>query len=448
MTMPLTEIAELIRRETGITMAGKDLALRLALCRAAPGLDPEGFLRAVSDPLRGRGLMARLIEEVTIQETMFARDPGQLKAIPWDALRRQALGAGAAIRVWSAGCATGEEPYTLALLAAEAFGPAAPPVDVLGTDISATAIAVARAGRYRGRTLQSLDAALRDRYLERQPDGSYLVREPIRRLVRFRQHNLASALAPPLGEAGFDLIVCRNVLIYFEATVSLRAVEMFEQSLRPGGRLLLGAADALLRTVRIGHGGAARETRSPAGRTASRRPLGREPAPPHAQQLAAALATAGKGDSAGALRQVAPLLKRNPLDAEAQFAYGLISLEAGEPATAAVAFRRVLYADPAFAIAAFTLGCALDALGDGNGAQRAYEQALRTLDAADSRHELLLEQIAIGDIATACRTRLRWHKERRLPRRELPHRHRQLVRRPRMQRPDRPSAYGFLAIPT
>jgi chemotaxis protein methyltransferase CheR len=405
--MPLTEIAELVRRETGITMEGKDLALRLALRRAAPGLDPEGFMRAVSDPLRGRGLMARLIEEVTIQETVFARDPGQLKAIPWDTLRRQALGAGAAaIRVWSAGCATGEEPYTLALLAAEAFAPAAPQVDVLGTDISGAAIAVARTGRYRGRTLQSLDAGLRDRYLERQPDGSYLVRESVRRLVRFRQHNLASAPAPPLGEAGFDLIVCRNVLIYFEAPVSLRAVEMFEQSLRPGGRLLLGAADALLRTVRIGHDGHARGTRSPAGPTASRRPLGREPAPPHAQLLAAALATAGKGDSAGALRQVALLLKRTPLDAEAQFAYGLISLEAGEPATAAVAFRRALYADPAFAVAAFTLGCALDALGDGNGAKRAYEQALRTLDAAGHRHDLLLEQVAIGDIAAACRTRL------------------------------------------
>lgn len=428
MTVALTELAELVRRETGITMAGKEHTLRLALRRAAPGLDPADFVRAVSNPLRGRGLMTRLIEEVTIKETTFARDPGQLSAIPWDTLRRQALGAGAkAIRVWSAGCATGEEPYTLALLAAEAFVPAAPQVDVLGTDISGAAIAMARTGRYLGRTLQSLDAALRDRYLERQPDGSYLVGETIRRLVRFRQHNLATEPIPPLGEAGFDLIVCRNVLIYFEPPVSLRAVELFEQSLLPGGKLLLGAADALLRTVRIGyhdaargsaahgtttHEGAARGRQSPAGRTASGRPLGRESAPPHARLLAAALESAGNGDSAGALRQVALMLTRNPLDAEAQFAYGLISLEAGEPTTAAVAFRRALYADPAFAIAAFTLGCALDALGDGNGAQRAYEQALRTLDPADNRHELLLEQIAVGDIAAACRTRLRWHLER------------------------------------
>lgn len=412
MTLALAEIAELVRRETGITLGGKEHTLRLALRRAAPGLDPAGFIRAVSDPLSGRGLMSRLIEEVTIQETTFARDPGQLSAIPWDTLRRQALGTGArAIRVWSAGCATGEEPYTLALLAAEAFAPAAPQVDVLGTDISGAALAVARTARYRGRTLQALDAALRDRYLERQPDGSYLVRETIRRLVRFRQHNLATEPIPPPGESGFDLIACRNVLIYFEAPVSLRAVESFEQSLLPGGKLMLGAADALLRTVRIGHHDAARARQSlprrPAGGPASRRPLGREPEPPHARLLAAVLESAGKGDSDGALRQVALMLKRNPLDAEAQFAYGLLSLEAGEPATAAVAFRRALYADPAFAIAAFTLGCALDALGDGNGAQRAYEQALRTLDPADNRHELLLQQVDIGDIAAACRTRLR-----------------------------------------
>jgi chemotaxis protein methyltransferase CheR len=413
--MSLTGVAELVRRETGISMAGKEAALSAALRRAAPGLDPPAFLRAASDPLRGRRLVTRLIEEVTIQETTFARDRAQLDAIPWRALRREALDAGAAaVRVWSAGCATGEEPYTLALLAEEALGPMAPPrVDVLGTDISGAAIAAARAGRYRGRAIQSLDPGLRDRYLEPQADGSHRVTESLRRLVRFRQHNLARDPVPPLGEAGFDLIVCRNVLIYFEAPVTLRVLEFFQHALRPGGRLVLGAADALLRTVRIAPPGVARARQARTGPPASRRPLGREPAQSREQRLAAALQTAGKGNSAAALTQVAPVLERNPLDAEAQFAYGLISLEAGRPTAAAAAFRCALYADPTFAVAAFTLGCALDAVGDGDGARRAYEQALRTLDPADDRHELLLQQVDIGDIAAACRTRLRWHKERR-----------------------------------
>jgi chemotaxis protein methyltransferase CheR len=414
MTMSLTALAELVRCESGIAMAGKENTLHSALRRAAPGLDPAAFLRAAADPRRGRALMSRLIEEVTIQETTFTRDRGQLNAIPWLELRREALGTGAdAIRVWSAGCATGEEPYTLALLAAEAFAPAAPQVDVLGTDISGAAITVARTGRYRGRTIRALDADLRDRYLEHQTDGSYVVRESLGRLVRFRQHNLARDPIPPLGEANFDLILCRNVLIYFDEPASLRVLELFEQALRPGGRLLLGAADALLRTVRIPQGGTAHGRHAGTGRPGARKPVGHETARPRAQQLAAALATAGKGDSAGALGQVEPLLKRNPLDAEAQFALGLISLEAGQPDTAAAAFRRALYADPGFAVAAFTLGCALDALGDGGGALRAFEQALRTLDPADDRHDFLLQQIDIGDIAAACRTRIRWHEERR-----------------------------------
>jgi Flp pilus assembly protein TadD len=111
-----------------------------------------------------------------------------------------------------------------------------------------------------------------------------------------------------------------------------------------------------------------------------------------------------------ALAEVKSLLIVNPLDADAQFVYGLVVLEAGEPARAAAAFRKALYTDPSFALAAFTLGCANDALGDKAAARRAYEQALRILDPADDRHELLLQQIDMGDIAAACQARLCWHK--------------------------------------
>ena len=152
---PLAEIAELVRAETGIAWpAARQAALRAALRRVAPGTDPGAFLRAISDPGRRRGLIDRLIDEVTVQETTFARDGGQLEGIGWHGLLRLARAAGpGAIRVWSAGCATGEEAYTLALLADQAFAPVSAPVDVLGTDISAAAIAAAgpactRSGRY------------------------------------------------------------------------------------------------------------------------------------------------------------------------------------------------------------------------------------------------------------------------------------------------------------
>jgi chemotaxis protein methyltransferase CheR len=251
--MSLAEVAEIIRRETGITPAvSGDNVLRAALRRAAPELEPAAFVRAAADPVRGRDLVQRLIDEVTVQETTFVRDRAQLDSIPWPSLLHSAEAAGSAvIRVWSAGCATGEEPYTLALLAAESFASARPPVDVLGTDISGRALAAAAAGRYRERAVRALDARLRLRYLERQADDTYLVGDPLRRLVRYRRHNLARDPLPPLGEAGFDLIICRNVLIYFEASAAERVLERLDHSLRPGGKLLLGAADALRRTVRI-----------------------------------------------------------------------------------------------------------------------------------------------------------------------------------------------------
>jgi chemotaxis protein methyltransferase CheR len=407
--LSLADVAELVRRETGITLASaKHYTLRAALFRAAPELGPDAFLRAAADPLRGRSLVERLIDEITVKETTFARDRGQLDAIHWRALLDRAKATGAdRIRVWSAGCATGEEAYTLALLAAEAFAPAEPPVDVLGTDVSGAAITAAAAGRYRERAIGALDTTLRRRYFQEQADGRYLVGERLRGRVRFRRHNLVRDAAPPLGEAAFDIITCRNVLIYFEVPAAERVIERLDRSLRPGGRLLLGAADTLQHTVRI-----TPSAGRPRPAKATHRRAGGDPAPEREQRLTAALAAASRGDRDDALAAVSSLLRGNPLDADAQFVYGLVTLEAGEPARAAAAFRRALFADPAFALAAFTLGCARDALGDNAAARRAYEQTLRTLDPADGRHELLLQQIDIGDIAAACRTRLRRYEER------------------------------------
>jgi chemotaxis protein methyltransferase CheR len=400
----IARIAELLRRETGLVVPASRLAaIRTALDRAVPGLDPAGFLAAVAAPDARPGLVDRLIDEVTVQETAFVRDRGQLDAIGWHHLLAVARAAGSGvIRVWSAGCASGEEAYTLALLAAEAFAPAAPPVDVLGTDISGAALAAAAAGRYRERAVRGLDPVLRQRYLDQQADGSYLVGERLRHLVRFRRHNLARDPVPPAGEPAPTLVACRNVLIYFAATHADQVIGSLRQSLQPGGTLLLGAVDALP---------SAADTRPSAAVPAPpARPRARPAAPPapsREQDLAAALAAADSGDRDVAVTRMAALLTRRPPDADAHFVDGLVALEAGEPARAAAALRRALCADPTFALAAFVLGGACDALGDTPAARRAYERALRTLDPADRRHERMLRQVDIGDIAAACRARLR-----------------------------------------
>jgi chemotaxis protein methyltransferase CheR len=442
----LAGVAELVRRHTGISLpAARETALVTALERAAPGLGPAGFLAAAADPVRGRVLLERLIDEVTVQETSFVRDRDQLDLIPWHSLcegagaqRGGALGADV-VRVWSAGCASGEEAYTLALLASEAFLPSLPPVDVLGTDISGAALAAAAAGHYRERAVRGLAAPLRQRYLMPQPDGTYLAGGRLRRLVRFSRHNLARDPVPPLGEAAFDLVVCRNVLIYFDTGLAARVIRSLERALNPGGMLVLGAADALQRAAAGGDPGAAGPaaggTRAPRPQTRQvraaarggtfaipapepghlRRPLGRPPASPpqpasRQQRLTTALEAAGKGDRDAALAHVTSLLTEDPLDADAHFVQGLVALEASEPAQAAAALRRALYTDPSYALAAFTLGRAYDALGDWGAARRAYAQALRTLDPTDRRHDPMLGQIDLADIAAACHARLKGRK--------------------------------------
>ncbi len=413
MSTALARLTELVLKETGIEVpAERQSALRSALRRIAPDLEPDAFLRAASDRVGGPALIERLIEEITVKETSFLRDLDQLEAIPWLGLKDRAQRSGEwPIRVWSAGCASGEEPYTLALLACEAFALAVAPVDVLGTDISAAALAAAAAGRYRGRAVQGMPPWLQARYLPRQPDDSYLVADRLRELVRFRRHNLVRGAIPPPGEAGFDLIACRNVLIYFPPPLARQVINALERALRPGGLLLLGAADVLRRSARLSAAVPAQPGSGLASGLAScqeplRRPLGRAPARSREQQLTAALAAADEGRRADALAEVAAVLADDPLDADAQFIHGMVSLEAGDLVTAAAALRRALCADGSFALAAFTLGRAYDALGDGAAARRSYQLALRTLDPQDRRHDLILRQVDIGDIALAIQARL------------------------------------------
>jgi chemotaxis protein methyltransferase CheR len=382
-TDALDQVAALLRRETGIQLdQSQHSALRSALARAAPDGNALSFLQAAADPVWGRETIANLVDQVTIKETFFLRERRQLDAIAWRLLLERARAAGSGeIRVWSAACATGEEPYTLAILASEAFAPGDPPLSILGTDISTAALEGALAGRYRERSVRTVEPALRRRYFEEKGD-QFLVGERLRRLVRFAPHNLAHDPIPPLGESPFDLIVCRNVLIYFDRETVERAIDGLERALRPDGMLILGSADTLCGTVRrleqIGAAPAPAPRAKPSAVSALRKPLGRAIEPEVADAL----------------------------DAEAWFLKGLGALEAGDAAAATVALRRALYVDPTFALAAFILGRAHEAAGESVAARRAYEQALRTIDLDDQRHDHLLEQVHLEDVATACRVRL------------------------------------------
>jgi chemotaxis protein methyltransferase CheR len=405
----MTELAALVHRVTGIVVAGGDEhALGAALRRAAPGLDAAEFLARSAAAPEGRHLVERLVDELTVKETTFLRDRGQLDAIDWDGLLERAHRTGSsAIRVWSAACATGEEAYTLALLASQAFDTDEPPIDILGTDISLAALADAERGCYRERAMRHVDAPARQRFFTLN-GHEHVVAEELRRHVHFQRHNLVLDPIPPLGEPPFDLIVCRNVLIYFDVPTIDRVRGAFAHAIRAGGTLVIGAADALggstvsVATLDV--------TRPPIPATPGtrelRRPLGRAADPSRNDLLRAALAAADAGRCDEARAYAATLLRRTPLDADAHFVHGVVELEDGSPHAAVASLRRALYVDPDFGVAAFALAFAHDTLGDRGAARRAYERALRTIDPTDDRHGALLEQIDLRNLTEACRLRL------------------------------------------
>jgi chemotaxis protein methyltransferase CheR len=408
----LRSVAELVRRETGMVVKDPQLpGLEAAIERASPGAGAEQ-VAAELDSAGQTPLLHRLVDEVTVQETYFFREPRELQAIEWRPLLDRARESGfGVVRVWAAACSTGEEAYTLAMLAGEALGQKAPPVTILATDISGAALQRAEAGRdYSERSVRQLPPRLRERYLVREGQR-YRVKDTLRSLVRFRHHNLIGDPAPPIGEVPFDLIACRNVLIYFDLTTVRRVMRSLESALRPGGELILGAADRLTWTAaraEEGDGGPTVEHRRPrgAGKRELRRPLGL-PRRRAEDRIEDALLAADGGELARAREIVEALLAADPLMVDAHFVRGLVALDSGDTRAAISTLRQALYLDPSFGLAAFQLGRAYDAGGDARAARRAYAQALRALDPEDGRHRAILDQIDLGDVAAACAARLR-----------------------------------------
>jgi chemotaxis protein methyltransferase CheR len=192
----------------------------------------------------GADELRALVEAVRVGETRFFRHHGHIQALQrvvLPELMERTARERRPLRVWSAGCATGEEPYTLAILIAETSGGHAPGgTEVLATDVSAEALAFATRGRYPVERLGAVPPSTRERFLVEVEPGLFEIAPIIRQLVRFEQHNLLSAQCPPSQ----DLIVCRNVLIYFDDPARERTLRRLAASLEPGGYLLLGASES------------------------------------------------------------------------------------------------------------------------------------------------------------------------------------------------------------
>jgi chemotaxis protein methyltransferase CheR len=147
--------------------------------------------------------------------------------------------------IWSAGCATGEEPYSIAMLLAEA-GVAPSDVDLLGTDLNALAIESARVGRFGARRMAQV-AQDRVRRFFRATEGMWEIDAEVKRRVRFEPMNLAAPEFSLVGPASCDVILCRNVIIYFDHATIRALMDRFFTALRPGGYLVLGYSESLFR---------------------------------------------------------------------------------------------------------------------------------------------------------------------------------------------------------
>ena len=215
----------------------------------------EGFIRKQvgdKEPLQWirtldqrEDVLAELRDMLTINVSEFNRDAKQ-----WELLRStllpELLERSPRLRIWSAGCSAGQEPFSLAMLADE-LGVASQP-RITATDLDRGILARARAGGpYNESDLKNLTAEQQARYFVERDDGLYVV-NTIRRRPQFAELNLLS----DQFEAGYHLICCRHVMIYFSQEVKARLVHKFRQALAPGGMLFVGGTEALLGEEREG----------------------------------------------------------------------------------------------------------------------------------------------------------------------------------------------------
>jgi chemotaxis protein methyltransferase CheR len=422
---------------------------------------------------RDEAAFQELVDEVTVGETYFFREPGH-----FDVLRHQILpelggrSSSGLLWVWSAGCANGAEAYSLAIVLTEHGNVR---FRVLGTDVAASALKVAASGTYSGWALRTLDERTREKYFE-AGQGGYRLRRRLARHVVFRPLNLLAEDEREVQLAPMDVVFCRNVLIYFTADAVATAARILAGALAPGGWLVTAASDPPLghlpelQTVRTPAGIVYRRRpeaadadvaaeRQPAAEPTSRPPMSsrrqlspiapisvRQAAQPAkdpdpleaarsaldggdyglAEMLAGALAQRGEGGSEAyaitvralanrglveeALRCCEAATARFPLVAELRYLHCLALLEVGRVPEAADAARAAVYLRPDLAVAHLALGRAETSLGRPDLADRSLRTASQLLRALPED-----QPVALADGETAGRLIASLEASERLP---------------------------------
>ncbi|MBT8767734.1 protein-glutamate O-methyltransferase CheR [Pseudomonas boanensis] len=205
--------------------------------------DYATYYRQVTDGPRGAVEWASLLDRLTVQETRFFRHQPSFQLLGSYLRERLAQGLAQPLAIWSVGCASGEEPYSLAMLAAEVLAGSERPeyFGVTGTDISLNALAKAREGVYGARRLEQLESTLAERYFQVLGDGRYKVSPSLAARVCCARLNVLDLAKAPMS--GMDVIFCQNLLIYFRRWRRREILNRLAERLAPGGLLVLGVGE-------------------------------------------------------------------------------------------------------------------------------------------------------------------------------------------------------------
>lgn len=188
-----------------------------------------------------------MFDIITVNETYFFREERQLHAFT-DEIVSEIMcekKESKTLRIWSAGCSTGEEAYTIAMLCMEKPELAGWDIDIFASDISQRVIQVARRGVYGESSFRCTEDRLRARYFEKTPENKYRIKDDVRQMVTFGKLNLLDDQKTGIFSE-LDLIFCRNVIIYFDVPAKKKVIENFYRKLRRNGYLLLGHSESLL----------------------------------------------------------------------------------------------------------------------------------------------------------------------------------------------------------
>jgi chemotaxis protein methyltransferase CheR len=405
------------------------LRKRMRIC----GVGDCTAYRVLLEGAAGRDEWAALEAEITIGETFFFRYAEQFAALRRTILPEliEARSEIRRLRIWSAGCSTGAEPYSLAILVHDLLGEALADwsVTILGTDLSAAALATARAAEFGPWALRTLDTEERARWFRRTParpglpHGGYALRPAFRRMVRFERQNLLGLIdGSDRIQGSFDLILCRNVLIYFSPDHVNRIVRALGERLDARGWLLIGHAEPnptfsqWLQPVALPGTVAYRPidtpTTEPPPLLVPARPdavpiplaplpafvavepaapmpepigipipLPAEPATEHplspGDLLAEIRVLADSGETARAWRRLHEEIESYATDPALRYYEGLLALDLGREREAERALRGALFLDRGFVMAHFQLGLLLARAGRRGEAARALDNALR-----------------------------------------------------------------------